>query len=372
MPPPVPPPSDAAPPDFTRILELRINSPSVGLYPEPPPTISSDQLAAAAMTPGSTSPAAPSICLLAGPLGEFLRYSRQEASKWLIDLAHDICDPAHLRGSLLVWKEPQQQWFPVANTDPLTASTYRYDLPVGITVGLSKISLRTSKSKTTKTGNASTMADRVNRRDGRCWVTASIDPFANSHICPKRMGDYIARIIYRTFTSLDPPPDLSIYDEIFGLNLSIILDAWFDTYKLGLRFVSPNNYECHIFAPEPADSQYTIFGRYARPATYPAIHGHHAIPPQPQASNIPPPGLFRWHYLQCVIKTFGHDDYTGLQNINCPMLPLRMEGDSDDDSTDSEVEWPSKALDLARVVENSLEEREERRRAVAEWISGTE
>jgi hypothetical protein len=84
----------------------------------------------------------------------------------LIDLAHDICDPLDQRGSLLVWKEPQQQWHPVSTTAPLTASIYRYDLPVGITVGLSKISQRAGKSVTTATGNASTMADRVKGRDG--------------------------------------------------------------------------------------------------------------------------------------------------------------------------------------------------------------
>ena len=48
-----------------------------------------------------------------------------------------------------------------------------------------------------------------------------------------------------------------------------------------------------------------------------------------------------------------------------------MEGDSDDDGTDSEAEWPSLALDLGRVMENSLEEREERHRVVETWISTT-
>ncbi|KAJ6544594.1 hypothetical protein DFH09DRAFT_1173006 [Mycena vulgaris] len=313
--------TDAAPLDLTRILELRVNSPSV------------------------------------------------RASKWLIDLAHDICDPANLRGSLLVWKEPQQQWRPVANTDPLTASIYRYDLPVGITVGLSKISHRARKSvSATTTGNASTMADHVKRRDGECWVTAIDDPLGNSHICPKRMGDHIGRIVFRTFTSLAPAPNLSIYDEIFGLSLSKTLDAWFDKYQMGLRFVSPNHYECHMFAIEPANMEYTIVGRFRRPAAYPAVHGHHAIPPRPQFNKVPPPGLFRWHYLQCVLKRFAHDDYKNLANINFPELPLRMEGDSDDDGTDSEAEWPSLGLDLGRDVENSFEERH---RAVAKWISTT-
>jgi len=126
-----------------------------------------------------------------------------------------------------------------------------------------------------------------------------------------------------------------------------------------------------MFAIEPANMEYTIFGRIRRPAAYPAIHGHHASPPRPQLNNVPPPGLFRWHYLQCVLKRFAHDDYKSLENINFSELPLRMEGDSDDDGTDSEAEWPSLGLDLGRVVENSLEEREERHRAVAAWISTT-
>ncbi|KAJ7269355.1 hypothetical protein B0H12DRAFT_1044994, partial [Mycena haematopus] len=316
-------------------------------------------LATTAMTPGTTSPATDSICLLSGPLGDFLQYSRQEASKWLIDLAHDICDPASLRGSLLIWKKEHQQWCPVANTDPLTASIYRYDLPVGITVGLSKISLRVRKSKSTTTGNASTMADRVKRRDGECWVTAIVDPLANGHICPKRMGDHIGRIVFRTFTSLAPAPNLSIRDEIFGLSLSKTLNAWFDKYQMGLRFVSPNTYECHMFAIEPANMQSTIYGTFRNPTALPAVHGHRAIPPRPQANNIPLPGLFRWHYLQCVLKRFAHDDYRNLANIDFSELPLRMEGDSDDDGTDSEAEWPSIGFDLARDVENRLEEREE-------------
>jgi hypothetical protein len=144
----------------------------------------------------------------------------------------------------VVWKE--QQWHPVATTDPLTASIYRYKLPVGITVGLSKISRRVGKSVTDATGNASTMANRVKGRDGKCWVTAATRPLANSHICPKRMGDHVGRIIFRTFTSLAPLPNLSIYNEIFGLCLSETLDAWFDKYEMGLRFVSPVRSSSHL------------------------------------------------------------------------------------------------------------------------------
>ncbi len=126
-----------------------------------------------------------------------------------------------------------------------------------------------------------------------------------------------------------------------------------------------------MFSIELPDREYTVMGRIRKPTTLPAIHGHPARPPRPELSNIPPPGLFRWHYLQCVLKRFAHDEYKDLPNINFPELPIRMEGDSDDDGTDSEADWPSKALDLGRDVENSKEEGEERHRAVAEWISKT-
>ena len=96
----------------------------------------------------------------------------------------------------------------------------------------------------------------------------------------------------------------------------------------------------------------TIYGGYPCPATQPAAHGHCASPPQPQFNNIPPPGLFRWHYLQvqCVLKRFAHDDYKSLENIYFSELPLRMEGDSDEDGMDSELECPSKSLDIGRTV----------------------
>jgi hypothetical protein len=232
--------SNLAPQHLVGQLELRISANSVGLYPLPPTNINSDLLATQAMLPRPPPNTTDGhICLLSGPLDDFLKYSRQEQSKWLIDIAHDICDPAFLRGSLLVWNVGVQQWRPVAHTDPLTASAYLYDVPVGVIVGLSKMSTRTGKSITTATGHASTMADRVKRRDGVCWASGSRYPLVNSHICPKRMGDHLARIIYRDFVSASTPiPDLSIYNEIFGISFAESLDAYFDVYELGLRFMS--------------------------------------------------------------------------------------------------------------------------------------
>jgi len=97
-----------------------------------------------------------------------------------------------------------------------------------------------------------------------------------------------------------------------------------------------------------------------------------ASPPQPQLATNPPPGLIRWHYLQCVLKKFGHTDYKNLQNINFWELPLRMEGDSDEGSdygTDSDTEWPSAALDRGRAVQASIENNEIRHKFIADWIA---
>lgn len=66
-------------------------------------------------------------------------------------------------------------------------------------------------------------------------VAGTPDPRANSHIRFKRMGDYLERIVFRIFSSLDPTPNLSICNEIFGLKLS---SAWFYEYELGFSFVS--------------------------------------------------------------------------------------------------------------------------------------
>lgn len=74
-----------------------------------------------------------------------------------------------------------------------------------------------------------------------------------------------------------------------------------------------------------------IAGTDLPPLQFPSRTG----PPQPQHDRNPPLGLFRWHYLQCVIKNFAHADYINLQNIAYYELPFRMEGDSDDDGTDS-------------------------------------
>jgi hypothetical protein len=104
----------------------------------------------------------------------------------------------------------------------------------------------------------------------------------------------------------------------------------------------------------------------------PLLHGYRISPPQPQHADNPPPGLIRWHYLQCVIRKFAHPDYRHLQNIQYYELPVPMEGDSDDDGTDSQYEWPSAALDRGRAMQMEIEHHEERQRSVAQWVTTAE
>jgi hypothetical protein len=48
-------------------------------------------------------------------------------------------------------------------------------------------------------------------------------------------------------------------------------------------------------------------------------------------------------------------------------LPLNMEGDSNDEGTDDDGEWPSAALDRGKAMEMEIEQYEEHQRFVAEW-----
>src|SRR5579863_6245687 len=134
--------SNAHPQQLPR-LELYILTRRVGLYSQPPANITSDTLAQSTMMttdPPNTIPPFSCTCLLSGSLADFLPFSGQEKSQWLINVAHDICDPSQRRGSLLVWDVtvPEPTWRMVSSTDPLTASMYLYS--VQAVVSLLKIS----------------------------------------------------------------------------------------------------------------------------------------------------------------------------------------------------------------------------------------
>ena len=240
------------------LLRLFVHQYKVGLYPQPPEWITNDEMANTAMTIENPEAPAPNetemtacgptttshpifTCLLSAALGDFLPYVGQQQSKWLLDIAHDICDPRQKRGSLVVWDGTGAVWRTVHPVDPLIPSMYIYEVQGNFSLSISKISQRRGKSRTLATGNASTMARNVSQRDdsGKCWVTRSDYSTVNSHVCPKRMGDHVLRVLYSKFISSPAPPALSIYDEICGISLNRNLDAAFVKYELGLQYVAP-------------------------------------------------------------------------------------------------------------------------------------
>ena len=96
------------------------------------------------------------------------------------------------------------------------------------------------------------------------------------------------------------------------------------------------------------------------------LHGHPAGPPSRGHPRNPPPGLIRWHYLQCVIRKFAHSDYENIQNIYHFELPMKMEDESDDEDedTDSDGGWPTAPLDKARAMQTEITLQKE---VVAKW-----
>ncbi|KAJ7262657.1 hypothetical protein B0H12DRAFT_958740, partial [Mycena haematopus] len=232
------------------------------------------------------------IVLLRGDVSEFTVYSRTERTAWLHDIAHDICDPIHKTGTLWFQDPLTAVWTQASATENLRSGIYEYRPPPGVNFSLSKYSHRNNKSFTSAGGAAADMRRNVVARDRRCWISgADGRPVTNSHICPKRMGDAMAGHIYHTFCG-GAAANISVYNEMFGLLLVKNLDAYFDFYELGFR--QPPVYEAHHFALNV--QTITITG-----VTYPNVpllHGHHVQPPRPLAPNLPPPGLFRWHYMQ--------------------------------------------------------------------------
>ncbi|KAK2462684.1 hypothetical protein APHAL10511_005300 [Amanita phalloides] len=242
--------------------------------------------------------------------------------QWLVDIAHDICDPALKRGSLHVWDVAEETWKNVNAIDPLIASTYLYQ--VQDVVALSKISERGGKSKPVSAAMLPQWGPTSSSETGSAGCQA-VRTRSSTVMCAPSEWETTSYALFTT-TSYQLMLHLSIYDEICGISLSPTLDKWFDTYELGLRFVSTNEYECHSFLPSgwPLELKRTIYGSWSTLTHVPLLHGYKASPPQPRKANSPPPGLIRWHYLQCVIA---HSDYRNLQNIHYYELSLRLEGD---------------------------------------------
>ncbi|KAJ3756649.1 hypothetical protein EV360DRAFT_47587 [Lentinula raphanica] len=316
-------------------LCLVIETVHIGLYPRPPTSfaVNADlQVSLAyAATPRdpNTTIVGQQTRLLEGEVEDFERFSRLQNTQWLIDIAHDLCDPVLHRGTLFIVTNEYET--PALSTYPLYAAIYEYRvLPGSFLTITKKISLRTQVT-TESSGNDTSMRRLVQSRDVGCWVTNVTSPTVNSHICPARVGDAQARYIYRIFTGTHPPPERTAFNPRFGLLLNQNIFYWFKKYFIGFRYMGNNQYQIQNFlnptinlpavGPMPDDKLMVP----------PYVDGITISPPNPNSPINPPPGLFRWHYLQCVIKRFGAAGYENIEHIAMYENPPSAGGDTEND-----------------------------------------
>ncbi|KAK1220130.1 hypothetical protein PQX77_017120 [Marasmius sp. AFHP31] len=151
-------------------------------------------------------------------------------------------------------------------------------------------------------------------------------------------------------------------DSMFGVLLGASEDRWFNSFEIGF-WHDPSELIVHDFA---ADRNLSVAG-FELPIGYldnlpslipsllSLIHRYPVSLPFPHRTSLPPLGLFRWHYLQCVIKKFKTDALENVPNISYFELPFRIEDDDDDSGTDSDLEWPSSVFDRGRALVQEAE-----------------
>ncbi|KAF9072463.1 hypothetical protein BDP27DRAFT_415036 [Rhodocollybia butyracea] len=174
---------------------------------------------------------------------------------------------------------------------------------------------------------------------------------ANSHICPKRMGNEQAAFTYSRHTGPPAPLNLTIYDPCFGICLSKSLDTYFDVYKLGFRKFTDNWARFNI--------------------VYMTLQVKSSMTVTPPNSTSPPPGLMYWHYLQCVIRKFGHQMFRESDNIVHFEQPMPMEDDLQDEDENEGGFWPTAMLDLGSMYKEQLEEKLKKHEETASWVESS-
>ena len=91
------------------------------------------------------------------------------------------------------------------------------------------------------------------------------------------------------------------------------------------------------------------------------------------SDQLPPKGVFDWHYLQCVVSRFGTDQYKNIPNIYYFVHPFKT---ADDDSEeefeddDDEPPYPTYRFDRFMAEQWEKHREQEHRGEIAQWSSG--
>ena len=89
--------------------------------------------------------------------------------------------------------------------------------------------------------------------------------------------------------------------------------------------------------------------------------------------SSPPPGVFDWHYLQCVLLRFATPQYRRLPGIIFFVYPFKTtDDDSEDefeDDANDEPPYPSYRFDRIMTLRQEKLREQEQLKEVAQWAS---
>ncbi|KAI9463729.1 hypothetical protein BJY52DRAFT_933290 [Lactarius psammicola] len=275
------------------------------------------------------------LYLIRGTFEEITRYAGNTVD-WVIKMAHLLCEPlgdgrvyTHTTGTPTIWQNSDRDssWQEVVQSDPLYPRMYEFESTSPIT--LSKISDRHTRSVTNQgpvsRSNAAEFRRQLEERDNGCVVCRWSSPLVASHLIPRRVHTENAIEIVKRFVGPAEARDIHDYHPMSGVMLFSSVDHWVDLYQAGFYHITNNTYTLHNFTDNPA---LTYFGAFVTPGLQniplPLLHGYSAtLSVHAGEASLPPPGVFNWHYLQCVIKKFGTDQYRGIQDIHFFRLSLQ-------------------------------------------------
>jgi len=115
-------------------------------------------------------------------------------------------------------------------------------------------------------------------------------------------------------------------------------------------------------------------------ADIPLIQGYQVtLSTQDASVPLPPPGIFNWHYLQCVIRRFATTDYKSFPNAYYHVYPFKTDDDADgdfDDTSDlveggdyAEPPYPTYNFDRFLEAQGRAMQMQIRAQEVAQWSS---
>ncbi|KIM41748.1 hypothetical protein M413DRAFT_27333 [Hebeloma cylindrosporum] len=326
------------------------------------------------------------LYLIEGTYEDIQRYAGTTVD-WIIKVAHLICDPlgegqvyTHTTGTSSDWYSLARtsDWRQVVQGDPLLPGIYEFESSTG-PILLSKISERETHSMTSlgSKSNSAIFDQHIRlREDGRCAVLKTDLNATASHLIPKRMGTDGARDAVARFAGDQESLGIGAFDPKLGILLQSNLENLVDYYNLAFYHVSDDNYILHNFHTEYPDL--TLLGLPRDLAGLENARGLHLHPvtlvAHSQVAHLPPPGVFNWHYLQCVIGVFGTAQYKDFPDIKYFVYPFKtadeISEDEYEDNDETEPPYPSYRFDRYLAEQGRRQMALQRHEEVVRWSSG--